>query len=58
MAQADYLLSTRTDVYLEAVYQLVGGGNGNSVFNADVYNLTQSTGNKQLALAVGLRHRF
>jgi general bacterial porin, GBP family len=58
MAQADYLLSNRTDVYLEGTYQLVGGGNGNSAFNADVYNLTQSTGNKQLAVAVGLRHRF
>jgi hypothetical protein len=57
MAQADYLLSTRTAVHLEAVYQLAGGGNGNRVFNADVYNLTQSTGNKQLALAAGLRHR-
>jgi general bacterial porin, GBP family len=58
MAQADYLFSPRTDVYLEGVYQRVGGGNGISAFDAGVYTLTPATGNQQAVVAVGLKHRF
>ncbi|MCG5071836.1 porin [Paraburkholderia tagetis] len=58
MAQADYLLSKRTDVYLEGVYQRVGGGNGISAFDAGVYTLTPSRNNQQVVVAVGLKHRF
>jgi len=58
MAQADYLFSPRTDVYLEGVYQRVGGGNGISAFDAGVYTLTPATGNQQVVVAVGLKHRF
>ena len=58
MAQVDYSLSPRTDVYAEGVYQRVGGGNGNSLFNAGDYNLGQSNGDQQITVGVGLRHRF
>jgi predicted porin len=58
MAQADYQFSQRTDVYLEGVYQRVGGGNGISAFDADVYTLNPATGNQQVVVAVGLKHRF
>jgi predicted porin len=58
VVQADYQFSARTDLYAQAVYQLVGGGNGNSIFNAGVYGMTQSSTNKQLVTAIGLRHRF
>jgi general bacterial porin, GBP family len=58
MGQVDHLLSKRTDVYLEAVYQRVGGGNGIPTFDAGVYTLNPSTGNKQVAIAVGLTHNF
>ncbi|MFL9935609.1 porin [Paraburkholderia sp. RL18-103-BIB-C] len=58
VVQADYQFSARTEVYAQAVYQLVGGGNGNSIFNAGVYGMTQSSTNKQLVTAIGLRHRF
>lgn len=58
MAQVDYLLSQRTDVYLEGVYQTVGGGNGNAAFDASIYSLDPSAGHEQLAVAVGLKHRF
>ncbi|MGA7782391.1 MAG: porin [Paraburkholderia sp.] len=58
MAQADYSLSKRTDVYLEGVYQRVGGGNGLPVFDAGVYSLTPSTNEKQVVVAVGIKHKF
>jgi hypothetical protein len=58
MAQADYLLSPQTDVYLEGVYQRVGGGNSIAAFDAGVYTLTPATGNQQAVVAVGLKHRF
>jgi predicted porin len=57
-AQADYLFSLRTDVYLEGVYQRVGGGNGIPAFDAGVYTLNPSTGDQQVVVAVGIRHRF
>src|ERR1700710_346645 len=56
VVQGDYQFSARTDVYAQAVYQLVGGGNGNSIFNAGVYGMTQSSTNKQLVTAIGFRH--
>ncbi|QYD73512.1 porin [Paraburkholderia edwinii] len=58
MAQVDYLLSKRTDVYLEGVYQRVGGGSGIPTFDAGIYTLNPSTGNKQVAVAIGLKHNF
>ncbi|QBR01613.1 porin [Paraburkholderia pallida] len=58
MAQADYLFSPRTDVYIEGVYQRVGGGNGIGAFDAGVYTLTPSTNNQQVVVAVGLKHKF
>ncbi|WP_175104330.1 porin [Pararobbsia alpina] len=58
MAQADYLFSPRTDVYLEGVYQRVSGGNGNSAFDASVYSLDPSANNQQVVVSVGMRHRF
>jgi GBP family porin len=45
-------------VYVEGVYQRVGGGNGNSLFNAGDYNLGQSNSDQQVTVGVGLRHRF
>jgi general bacterial porin, GBP family len=58
MAQADYLFSKRTDVYLEGVYQRVGGGNGNGAFDASVFTLNPSSGSTQVVVAVGMKHRF
>jgi general bacterial porin, GBP family len=58
MAQADYLLSPRTDVYIEGVWQRVGGGNNIAAFDAGVYTLTPSTNNQQVVVAVGLKHKF
>jgi predicted porin len=58
VAQADYQLSRRTDVYLEGVYQRVSGGNGVPAFGAAVFSLTPSSTNEQTVVALGLRHRF
>jgi predicted porin len=58
MAQADYLLSKRTDVYVEGIYQRVGGGNDIPAFDAGVYTLNPASGNQQVVVAVGLKHRF
>jgi predicted porin len=58
MAQADYVLSERTDIYLEGVYQRVSGGNGNGAFDASIFTLDPSAGNEQVAVAVGVKHRF
>lgn len=58
MAQADYLLSRSTDVYLEGVYQRVGGSNGIAAFDAAVSTLTRATGDQQVVVAIGLKHRF
>jgi predicted porin len=57
-AQADYILSPRTDVYLMGVYQRVSGGNGITVFNAEDYNVPQSSTNAQIVVGVGMKHRF
>ncbi|WP_175108288.1 porin [Pararobbsia alpina] len=58
MAQADYLFSPTTDVYLEGVYQRVSGGNGNPAFDASIYSLDPSSNNQQVVVSVGMRHRF
>jgi general bacterial porin, GBP family len=59
MAQADYRLSPRTDLFLEGTYQRVSGGNGNNpVFDAGVFNLSPSTGNSQAVITAGIQHRF
>ncbi|WNC89127.1 porin [Paraburkholderia sp. FT54] len=58
VAQADYSFSRRTDVYLEGLYQVVTGGGGVAAFNASMFNLPPSANNRQLLLAIGLRHRF
>ena len=56
VAQADYQLSRRTDIYLQGVYQRISGGGG--VFSAQVYNLSPSSSESQTVVALGLRHRF
>jgi len=57
--KADYSLSRRTDVYLEGVYQHASGELGDAGANVAMINtLTPSTGQNQVAAAVGLRHRF
>ncbi|WP_043201259.1 porin [Paraburkholderia acidipaludis] len=58
MGQADYQLSKRTDLYLEGVYQHVSGGGNNPAFDAGVFSLTPASGNEQVVVAAGLRHRF
>ncbi|CAN7774580.1 porin [Caballeronia sp. LjRoot31] len=56
--QADYDLSKRTDVYLEGVYQHAAGGDGTLLGDASINGLDQSSTNKQVAVTVGMRHRF
>ncbi|WP_042300792.1 porin [Paraburkholderia kururiensis] len=55
--QTDYALSKRTDVYLEGVYQHVSD-TGNSSIHAVINGLSTSDTNQQVAVTVGLRHRF
>ncbi|SAL63309.1 porin [Caballeronia udeis] len=55
---ADYDLSKRTDVYAEGVFQHASGGNGTVLGDADINGLSPSTTNKQVAVTVGMRHRF
>ncbi|CAG9222069.1 MULTISPECIES: porin [Paraburkholderia] len=55
--RTDYSLSKRTDVYLEGVYQHVGG-TGNSGITADITGLSASSTNSQVAATIGLRTRF
>ncbi|REG52155.1 hypothetical protein B0G80_8678 [Paraburkholderia sp. BL6669N2] len=56
VAQADYQLPHRADVYVERIYQRVAGGGG--VFNAQVYNLSPSSPDSQTVVGLGPRHRF
>lgn len=56
--QADYDLSKRTDFYVEGVYQHAAGGDGTLLGDASINGLDQSTSNKQVAVTVGVRHRF
>ncbi|MCX4160869.1 MULTISPECIES: porin [Paraburkholderia] len=53
--QSDYLLSKRTDVYLQGEYQRT---NKNAIVSADINGLAASNSNQQVAVTVGLRHRF
>ncbi|WP_153101877.1 porin [Paraburkholderia hayleyella] len=50
----DYSLSKRTDVYAEANYQQASGDGTQAV----VLTLPTSSTNKQLAMRIGMRHRF
>jgi general bacterial porin, GBP family len=56
VAQVDYALSRRADVYVEGVYAHVSGGG--TVFTAEDYNLGAATGNQQVTVGAGLRYRF
>jgi len=54
--QTDYLLSKRTDVYVQASYQhIASDGSG---LTADISGQSPSSKNEQVAAAVGLRNRF
>jgi len=54
--QADYFLSKRTDVYLQASYQHISSdGSG---LGADISGQGMSGSDQQLLAAAGLRHRF
>lgn len=57
---ADYLFSKRTDIYLQGVYQHVGGDTTGSVLDAAyvVGAANVSSTRNQLLLRVGLRHFF
>ncbi|MEK7917687.1 porin [Burkholderia contaminans] len=55
-AMADYRLSSRTDVYVQGIFQHATGG-----ANADIYDGFaggQSTTNNQVLARVGMRHKF
>ncbi|MGU7782551.1 porin [Burkholderia sp. PU8-34] len=55
--QADYVLSKRTDVYLQGEYQKVNADG--LKLDANINGLgTASSTNKQLSVTAGLRHRF
>jgi general bacterial porin, GBP family len=56
--QADYNLSKRTDVYLEGAFQHAAGGGGTLLGDAGINGLDPSTTDKQVAVTVGMRHRF
>lgn len=56
VAQADYALSRRVDLYVEGVYVRVSGGG--TVFTAEDYNLGAATGNQQVTVGAGMRFRF
>ncbi|CAG2139262.1 hypothetical protein LMG26411_01680 [Cupriavidus numazuensis] len=57
---ADYVLSKRTDVYLQSVYQHVGGDTTGSVLDAAYVAgaANVSSNRNQLLLRVGMRHFF
>jgi GBP family porin len=52
----DYVLSGRTDVYVEGQFQHVSGGG--TVFTADINGLSPSATSSQSAVTAGLRTRF
>jgi predicted porin len=58
VAQADYRLSRRTEIYFEGTYLRVGGNDGLAVFNPGVANLPVSSDNAQIVVGLGVRHRF
>jgi general bacterial porin, GBP family len=54
--QMDYLLSKRTDVYVQASYQhIAGDGSG---LTADISGQSPSSTSEQVVVAAGLRRRF
>jgi general bacterial porin, GBP family len=54
--QADYFLSKRTDMYLQAGYQHISSdGSG---LSADISGQGMSGSDQQSLAAAGLRHRF
>lgn len=55
---ADYGLSKRTDVYVEGAFQKTSGGNGSVLTAADINGFSPSSTDKQVAVTVGMRHRF
>ncbi|MBN3723064.1 porin [Burkholderia sp. Ac-20379] len=55
--RADYMLSKRTDVYVEGEYQHVGS-TGKSGITADLLGFSASSSNSQLAATIGIRTRF
>ncbi|MDE1180554.1 porin [Paraburkholderia sp.] len=54
--QADYFLSKRTDVYLQASYQHINA-NGSGL-TADISGQSASSSDQQVVVGAGLRHRF
>jgi predicted porin len=58
-AGADYILSTRSDIYVAALYQTAYGrdSTGNSAV-ANMNGLSSSSNRHQSLVRVGLRHRF
>lgn len=54
--QADYFLSKRTDIYLQTSYQHISAdGSG---LTADVSGQSVASGDQQVVVAAGMRHRF
>ena len=51
--QADYMLSKRTDTYIEAIYQCASAG-----APAAINSFMPSSSSSQLLLAAGIRHHF
>jgi len=59
MLMADYLLSKRTDVYVEGAWQRASGTSSTGApAVADIGNLGDSSNNHQLAIRAALRHKF
>ncbi|MGI4857495.1 MAG: porin [Janthinobacterium lividum] len=58
MLQADYALSTRTDVYLEGTYQRVTSSSVAALSDAGIYTFGTSSSNRQAIVAIGLRTKF
>jgi predicted porin len=56
---ADYFLSKRTDVYALAVYEHASGTDSlNQPAVAAITGMTPSTTNNQVAVRLGIRHKF
>jgi general bacterial porin, GBP family len=55
--QTDYLLSKRTDVYLQGEYQRAMN-NDNGTIGAQINGLAASSNANQVAVTAGIRHRF
>jgi len=55
----DYLVSTRTDLYLVGIYQVASGHDSTGAAAvAQIAFATQSTSNRQLVAVAGIRHKF